>query len=44
MLRFSLEASPIFAVNDLLTVNRNTHLIQEEEIEEAQDWYENQQR
>ena len=39
-----LEASPIFAVNDLLTVNRNTHLIQEEEIEDAQEWYENQQR
>lgn len=38
-----LFASPLFALSDLCTLNRNTHLIQEDEIEEAQAFYESRQ-
>ena len=38
-----LMASPEFAVGDLMFIGRNTHLIQEEEILEAQEFYKNQQ-
>lgn len=37
-----LVASPVFALEDLKNLNRNTHLVEFEEIEEAQRFYENQ--
>ena len=35
-----LEASPKLALEDLITINRNVHMIQQEEIEEAVLFYE----
>ena len=39
-----LEASPLFAVQDLIGIQRNTHLIQEEEIEAAVSFYGDRQK